>query len=260
MAERTSSLAADAGGELEEVLVIETERWQDGPPHELFRELRGRCPVHWSAGIPEFPEQAGFWSVTRAEDIHAVWRDWETYSSELGGITALTGAVMPLELRAGDVHRHGPAEARPPEGAVPARLHAEADRRPRAARSARSLLERSTRLAGREECDLVAEVAQPIVSRVIGSFMGIPPEDDAVWARMMNATMGAGDRDLNPDGRSRVEQRNARDVRALQRADRRAPRAPDRRPDERARACRGRRRAPHRAGDRDGLRAARGGG
>ena len=37
-------------------------------------------------------------------------------------------------------------------------------------------------LAGRDECDLVTDVAQPVVSRVIGSFMGIPPEDDAIWA------------------------------------------------------------------------------
>jgi cholest-4-en-3-one 26-monooxygenase len=43
-------------------------------------------------------------------------------------------------------------------------------------------------------------VAQPVVSRVIGSFMGIPEEDDAVWARLMNATLGANDLDLSPGG------------------------------------------------------------
>jgi cytochrome P450 len=35
---------------------------------------------------------------------------------------------------------------------------------------------------------------------VIGSFMGIPEEDDAVWARLMNSTLGAADPDLNPGG------------------------------------------------------------
>jgi hypothetical protein len=80
MAEQTSSLETP-GSDLDEVLVIEASRWQDGPPHELFRELRGRCPVHWSSSIPEFPEQDGFWSVTRAEEIQTVSRDWETYSS-----------------------------------------------------------------------------------------------------------------------------------------------------------------------------------
>lgn len=63
------------------------------------------------------------------------------------------------------------------------------------------------RLAGAQTCDLVTDVAQPVVSRVIGSFMGIPPEDDAVWARLMNATLGAGDSDLNPDGPESVVQR-----------------------------------------------------
>jgi cholest-4-en-3-one 26-monooxygenase len=56
------------------------------------------------------------------------------------------------------------------------------------------------RLAGRETCDLVTEVAQPVVSRVIGSFMGIPESDDAIWANLMNSALGAGDPDLNPLG------------------------------------------------------------
>ena len=55
-------------------------------------------------------------------------------------------------------------------------------------------------LDGRESCDLVTDVAQPVVSRVIGSFMGIPEEDDAIWANLMNSTLGAADPDLNPAG------------------------------------------------------------
>jgi cholest-4-en-3-one 26-monooxygenase len=56
------------------------------------------------------------------------------------------------------------------------------------------------RLRGQEGCELVNDVAQPVVSRVIGSFMGIPEEDDAVWARLMNSMLGAADPDLNPAG------------------------------------------------------------
>jgi len=56
------------------------------------------------------------------------------------------------------------------------------------------------RLDGREECDLVSEVAQPVVSRVIGSFMGVPPEDDAVWARLMNSALAVADPDMSPRG------------------------------------------------------------
>jgi cholest-4-en-3-one 26-monooxygenase len=56
------------------------------------------------------------------------------------------------------------------------------------------------RLEGRTHADLVTDVAQPVVSRVISSFMGIPPEDDHAWATLMNSVLGAGDPDLNPNG------------------------------------------------------------
>src|SRR5437764_13888680 len=82
---------------LEDVLVTEREHWLDGPPHELFRQLRHECPVHWTERISEYPGEEGYWSVTRPDDIHAVSRDWRTYSSELGGVTATTH-VFPLEL------------------------------------------------------------------------------------------------------------------------------------------------------------------
>jgi cholest-4-en-3-one 26-monooxygenase len=45
------------------------------------------------------------------------------------------------------------------------------------------------------------------VARVIGSFMGIPPEDDDTWARIMNTMMAAGDPDLNPEGVESVMQK-----------------------------------------------------
>ena len=67
-------------------------------------------------------------------------------------------------------------------------------------------------LEGRETCDLVPDVAQPVVSRVIGSFMGIPPEDDAVWANLMNSALGAGDPDLNPLGLEGVVQKDIPEV------------------------------------------------
>ena len=66
---------AAVGSDLEHVLVGDPEQWLDGPPYELFKELRGRCPVHWSASISQFPGEDGFWSVTTAEDVHTVSRD-----------------------------------------------------------------------------------------------------------------------------------------------------------------------------------------
>ena len=191
--------------------MIERELWRDGPPHELFSQLRSECPVHWSAEIPEFPDQDGFWSITTADDVHAVSRDWETFSSELGGITALTGALLPLELVRSmfigmDPPKHDRLKALFQRGFTPKRI---ADHEDPIREITRRVLDG---LAGRESCDLVSDVAQPVVSRVIGSFMGIPPEDDAVWARLMNATVGAGDRDLNPRGPRSVVEREVPEI------------------------------------------------
>ena len=192
---------------IEEVLVTERHLWLDGPPHELFGEMRRKCPVHWTSRITEYPEEDGFWSVTLAEDVRTVSRDWQTYSSELGGVTALTNAVMPLELTRAmfigmDPPKHDRLKMLFQRGFTPKRI-AEHEDEIRAIVA--GVLDG---LAGRERCDLVVDVAQPVVSRVIGSFMGIPPEDDEVWARIMNTIMAAGDPDLNPEGVDAVMQKD----------------------------------------------------
>jgi cholest-4-en-3-one 26-monooxygenase len=188
--------------DLEHVLVSERELWQNGPPHELFAQLRAECPVHWTATVSEYPEEAGYWSVTRAEDIHAVSRDWKTYSSELGGVTALTN-VFPLELMRAmfigmDPPKHDRLKMLFQAGFTPRRIAAHEP----AIRAI--VVDVLDRLADAQQCDLVTDVAQPIVSRVIGSFMGIPPEDDAAWATLMNSALAIGDPDLNPEGISSV--------------------------------------------------------
>jgi cytochrome P450 len=184
--------------DLRDVLVTERANWVEGPPHELFARLRGECPVHWTSRVTEYPNEDGYWSVTRPQDIHTVSRDWRTYSSERGGITAITD-VFPLELMQAmfigmDPPKHDRLKMLFQAGFTPRRIAAHEG-------AIREIVTGVLdRLEGREECDLVNDVAQPIVSRVIGSFMGIPPEDDAIWARLMNTSLGAGDPDLNPDG------------------------------------------------------------
>src|SRR4051794_24587424 len=197
--------------DLDKLLLTERELWPDGPPHELFKDLRERCPVHWTARITEYPDEAGFWSVTLADDVHSVSRDWETYSSEIGGITGLTHAIMPLELQqamfiAMDPPKHDRLKALFQRGFTPKRI---ADHEDEIRAITVGVFER---LEGRETCDLVTDVAQPVVSRVIGSFMGIPPEDDAVWARLMNSALGAGDPDITPEGTEVVMQRDVPEI------------------------------------------------
>ena len=97
--QRPASPAPADAAPLDQVLLSDPELWQDGPPHALFFRMRRECPVHWTSKFEQFPDEAGFWSVTRAEDVHEVSRDWQTYSSEIGGMTNLKNAIMPLELQ-----------------------------------------------------------------------------------------------------------------------------------------------------------------
>jgi cytochrome P450 len=64
------------------------------PPHEVFRELRGRCPVAWSES------HGGFWVVSKHDEVGRVLKDGKTFSTardlvrEYG--TATTIPPMPV--------------------------------------------------------------------------------------------------------------------------------------------------------------------
>jgi len=184
-------------GKVEDALVLEREHWENGPPIELFKRMRSECPVHWTSEVTELPQAKGFWSVTRADDVHAVSRDWETYSSERGGVVVID-EVFPIELARAmfigmDPPKHDRLKALFQAGFTPRRIAAHEG-------EIREIVTKTLdRLDGQETCDLVTAVAQPAVSRVIGSFMGIPEEDDAAWAELMNMALAANDPDYSPD-------------------------------------------------------------
>ena len=63
---------------LEDLDVSDPRMFQYDYWHELFARLRKECPIHYQPDSPAGP----FWSVTRYEDIVAIERDTETFSSE----------------------------------------------------------------------------------------------------------------------------------------------------------------------------------
>ena len=182
---------------LHTVQVADEDLWREGPPHALFRELRRSCPVHWSTGISQSPKDAGFWSVTKAEDVHTVSHDWQTFSSASNII--ISDHMVPVEIVQGmfigmDPPKHDRIKNLFQRAFTPKAI----------ARHEEAIREVTTRvldgLAGREMCDLVTELAQPVVARVIGGFMGLDPEDDKPWAEAINGLAGFGDPELNPKG------------------------------------------------------------
>ena len=196
---------------VEDMRMSEWPSWEDGPPYELFKRLRDECPIHWTDKITEWPDEAGYWSVTKADDIHTVSKDWKTYSSERGGIAALTHSIMPLEIQQGmfiamDPPKHDRLKALFQRGFTPKRI---AEHEDEIREITRKVLDR---LDDGQETNLVESVAQPVVSRVIGSFMGIDEADDAVWARLMNAVIVAGDEEVNPGGTDAIMEKDVPEI------------------------------------------------
>jgi len=197
---------ATIGRDIDNVELADSELWENGPPYELFKQMRAKCPVHWTGKIEQYPEEAGFWSVTTADDVHEVSRDWQTYSSELGGVTVFA-EIFPLELARAmfigmDPPKHDKIKALFQRGFTPKRI---ADHEDRIRAIVRDVLDR---LGDRDRCDLVADLAQPAVSRVISSFMGLSPEEDAIWARIVNSALAPDDPDLAPEGIDGVLQKD----------------------------------------------------
>jgi cholest-4-en-3-one 26-monooxygenase len=189
---------------IEDLRMADRKYWLDGPPHAEFERLRAQCPVHFTDAITEYPDETGFWSVTLADDIHTVSRDWETYSSAQGFVGA--DNVIDLSLQQAmfigmDPPRHDRLKALFQRGFTPKRI---AEHEQAIEEIADRVLDR---LDGREQCDIVKDLAQPVVARVIGSFVGITEEDDLVWAELMNTLMGAGDDVLNPEGPDAIMER-----------------------------------------------------
>ncbi|MCW3010275.1 MAG: Cytochrome [Solirubrobacterales bacterium] len=194
-------MSTPGSADLQTLRVADNALWEAGPPHAVFAQLRRECPVHWSSGISQTPEDAGFWSVTRADDVHAVSRDWETYSSAENFL--ITDHGVPMDLLKGmfigmDPPMHDRIKSLFQRAFTPKAI----------AQHEAAILEIVGRvldgLEGREECDLVLDVAQPVVARVIGSFMGLDPEDDKPWAEAINSLLGFGDPIINPLGMEQI--------------------------------------------------------
>jgi cytochrome P450 len=183
--------------------------WRDDP-YPKYRELRDRAPVHWS------PE-AGVWCVSRHEDVMAVLRSHDVFSSRammtqlmLGGeqeppVTLgslwfaarlmLRARINPFQLPnvpsliASDGERHTLLRAIVNRGFTPRQI---ADWEARA----REIVAGCMQKLGSGDFDVVRDLAVPLPVTVIAEMLGIEPErlhDFKRWSDTVidNAT-GAG--------------------------------------------------------------------
>lgn len=189
--------------DLENVDLSDHALWQDGPPFELFARLRAERPLHFSP-ISQFPSEAGFWSVVRHEDLRTVSLDWESFSSERGGIMLLDDIGVPLDLMrmqpiAMDPPRHDRMKALFQQAFTPRRI---------AAHEAviRAIVGHAIDgIAARGECDLVHDIGANVTARVIGSLLGTPEADDPQLVEWSNLLLGFEDPDYRPQFEDTVQ-------------------------------------------------------
>ena len=142
-----------------------------GHPHDQYRWLRDHAPVYWHAE----PNGAGFWAVTRFEDVRALGRDPETFSSEPTIMIA-----DPLGSIAFGDHKMMLMMDPPQHTAFRKLISREfmqapaAGLKPRVDRLARQIVDT---VIERGECDFVADIAGEMPSYVIAELMGLPLDD-----------------------------------------------------------------------------------
>jgi cholest-4-en-3-one 26-monooxygenase len=173
---------------LADVDLTDLDTFVQGVPHDQFDRIRAEAPVYFH---PE-TEGAGFWCITRYDDLHQVSHEWEVFSSEWG-ITlyeALTeeqleqNRMMMLMM---DPPRHTKLRLLVNKGFTPrmiGRLHDQVRT------IARDIVDN---VIERGECDFVVDVAAELPLQVIAEMMGVPQDDRHKVFDWSNRMIGSED-------------------------------------------------------------------
>ena len=175
---------------LADVDLADHDRFVEAVPHAMFALLRREDPVHWN---PE-PDGPGFWAVTKYEDIKEVHRDWETFSSEVGGTSLEDLEPEHVEARKSmidmDPPRHNQLRAIVAKGFTPRAVRAYEE-------SIRLLFRHLIDAAlPKREFDFVHEIAAELPMRVFAEMLGAPMEDRRHLVELGDRMLGNSDPEL----------------------------------------------------------------
>jgi len=182
---------------LSDVNLWDKDKFQEGVPHDWFSTLRREAPVYWHEG-DDFPIGSGqrggdgFWCVTGYDDVVAVNRDNEAFSSARGLVFMWDPDNENLEQQ-----RLLMLNMDPP-------LHTRYRRlinkgfTPRMVSELESTMRKRTReivdrVAERGECDFVVDVASELPLQVIADLMGVPQDDRHKLFDWSNRMIGSED-------------------------------------------------------------------
>ncbi|HYC24041.1 MAG TPA: cytochrome P450 [Candidatus Bathyarchaeia archaeon] len=174
---------------LAEVDLVNPENYVPGVPHDAFQVLRKEAPIFWHK---EPDGGAGFWALTRYDDVMAVSKDPGTFSSYKGGTILRdipeddlnnTRTIM-LNM---DPPQHARYRRLVSQGFTP-RMTAALE--PHIREIADKIIDA---VIARGECDFVTEIAAELPLQVIAELLGIPLEDRHKVFEWSNRLIGFDD-------------------------------------------------------------------
>lgn len=165
-------------------------------PWPTYETLRSECPVLRSE------RHDGYWLVTQYDDILAILKDWETFTSSVVG-TLLIPSGVPRELP------YLPLECDPPEHTryrsivrpvfSPRRVNSFAGQ---LAELAKDLL---APMLERGEGNVPSEFSEHMSATTLAAFLGLPPEDHELWVDLVHRAFEGNVRDKAAAQRASAE-------------------------------------------------------
>ncbi|MGE0732881.1 MAG: cytochrome P450 [Acidimicrobiia bacterium] len=157
----------------------------NGFPHPFFAWLRREAPVWWHEPTEHTPEGEGFWVVSRYADVVAMFKDPDTFSSELGGTQIAASNGAGLQLNQTDDPHHRRLRALVNKGFTPRMIgRLEDDLRGRA----RAILDAVDDGA---PFDFVSRVARELPLQAICGVLGVPQSDRLELCEIVDRGVGA---------------------------------------------------------------------
>ncbi len=186
---RQATVAAPSteGLAVDDIDLTDLDVWERGVPHDWLALLRREAPLFWHTEL----DGRGFWVFTRYDDVVEVSKDWETYSSEVGGTSLQDLTPEEVEARKSMLDTDPPAHTRMRaivnKGFTPRVINTYEER---IRVLARGILAKAFE---KDEFDWVEDVAAEIPMWVFSEIMGLPVEDRKLLIELGDKLLGNSD-------------------------------------------------------------------
>ena len=139
-------------------------------PYPLYRRLRDEAPVHHD-------ERLDLWALSRFDDVQAAAKDWETFSTSIGGRGNDIDDTYQLFLPAGDLAGVDPPVHTRLRGALRLAFSPSALRSRFEPIVRRKVLELIDGFADAGRADFARDLARPLPGSTMFSWFGFPESD-----------------------------------------------------------------------------------